>query len=70
MLHILFENYSKLGPNVPQTTSFSFTAKFRGHLRQGQQVKLVNKIDDDPTAKKIDTYTKGQEFLYTTGKRQ
>ena len=37
---------------------------FRGHLRQVKQVKLVNKIDEDRTAKKIDTYTKGQEFLF------
>ena len=52
----------KLGSNVPQNSSFSFIAKFRGHLRQVQKVKLVNKIDNDRTAKKIDPYTKGQKF--------
>ena len=44
-------------------TSFSFIAKFRGHLRQVQQVKLVNKIDEDRFAKKIDTYKKVQKSL-------
>ena len=52
----------KLGPNVPQNTLFSFKTKFRGHLRQVQQVKLVNKIDEDRFPKKNDTYTKGQDF--------
>ena len=55
-------NQSKLGPNVSQNTSFSFITKFRGHLRQVQQVKLVNKIDEERPANKIDTYTKGQDF--------
>ena len=42
----------KIHSNEPQNTSFSFVAKFRRRLRQVQQVKLVNKIDEDSTAKK------------------
>ena len=30
------------------------------------QVKLVNKIEEDRTAKKIDIYTKEQKFVNTT----
>ena len=41
----------------------SFIAKFRGYFRQVQQMKLVNKIDEDRTAKKIDTNTNGQDFF-------
>ena len=44
---------SKLGPNVPQNSSFSCIAKLRGHLRQVEQVKIVNKIDKDRTAEKM-----------------
>ena len=36
---------------------------FRGHLRQVQQVKLVNKIDEDRFTNKIDTQTKAQKSL-------
>ena len=59
----IFENKSKLGPNVPQNKSFPFIAKFRDHLGQVQKVKLGNKIDEDRPAKKNDTYTKEQEFV-------
>ena len=34
---------SKIRANQAQNTSFSFIAKFRGHFRQVQQVKLVKK---------------------------
>ena len=56
------KNLSKLGP------SFLFIAKFRGHLRQVQHVTLVNKIDEDRTAKKNDPYTTGQNIYRLQGK--
>ena len=37
-------------------------AKFKGNFTQVKQVKLVNKINEDCTAKKIDTYTKGPDL--------
>ena len=56
-------NVCEWASKLPQNTQFSFIAKFRGRLRQVQQVKLVNKIDEDCTAYKIDTYTKRHKFL-------
>ena len=53
---------TKLGPNLPQNSSFSLIAKLRGHLKQVQQVKLVKKIEEDRTAKKSEPYTKGQKL--------
>ena len=47
---------------IPQHSSFSFIAKLRGHLRQVQQVKLVNKIDKDQTAKKFTHTQKARNF--------
>ena len=35
---------------------------FRGRLRQVQQVKLVNKIDENRKGVSIDTHTKLQQF--------
>ena len=48
--------------NVPQNTSFSFLAKFRGLLRQVQKFKLVNKIDEDHFTKKL-THTQSTEIF-------